>query len=137
MPSACANVPPGAILPGLTERKPSGIPAATVSRPWGFGQFQLSFPVKPRRIPRSSGNVRAGRRHPLASRGGDDQSWREDRQPGRPPARGTEEGMEPDDLLCSRNARPRKTLAWPYGTSRRANGWEGEKAARAKRLFQV
>jgi hypothetical protein len=44
MPSACANVPPGAILPGLTERKPSGIPAATVSRPWGFGQFQLSFP---------------------------------------------------------------------------------------------
>jgi hypothetical protein len=25
------------------------------------------------------------------------------RQPGRPPARGTEEGMEPDDLLCSRN----------------------------------
>jgi DNA polymerase family A len=26
-------------------------------------------------------------------------------QPGRPPARGIEEGMEPDDLLCSRNAR--------------------------------
>jgi hypothetical protein len=25
-------------------------------------------------------------------------------------ARGTEEGMEPDDLLCSRNARPRKAL---------------------------
>jgi hypothetical protein len=25
-------------------------------------------------------------------------------------APGTEEGMEPDDLLCSRNARPRKAL---------------------------
>ena len=25
-------------------------------------------------------------------------------------ARGTEEGMEPDDLLCSRNARPEKAL---------------------------
>ena len=25
-------------------------------------------------------------------------------------ARRTEEGMEPDDLLCSRNARPQKTL---------------------------
>jgi hypothetical protein len=31
-------------------------------------------------------------------------------QPGRPPARGTEDGMEPDDLLCSRNARPPKAL---------------------------
>ena len=31
-------------------------------------------------------------------------------QPGRPPARGTEEGLEPDDLLCSRNARPQKAL---------------------------
>src|SRR5437867_7144457 len=30
--------------------------------------------------------------------------------PGRPPARGTEEGMEPDDLLCSRNARSRTPL---------------------------
>ena len=30
--------------------------------------------------------------------------------PGRPPARGTEEEMEPDDLLCSRNARSQKTL---------------------------
>lgn len=68
MPSACANVPPGAILPGLTERKPSGIPAAAGSRLWGFGQFQLSFPVKSRRIPRFSGNVRAGRWHPLAGR---------------------------------------------------------------------
>jgi hypothetical protein len=31
-------------------------------------------------------------------------------RPGRPPARATEEGMEPDDLLCSRNARPPKAL---------------------------
>jgi hypothetical protein len=69
MPSPCAKAPPGAILPGLTERKPSGIPAATVLRPWGFGQFQLSFPVKPRRIPRPSGKVRAGRWHPLAGKG--------------------------------------------------------------------
>jgi hypothetical protein len=35
--------------------------------------------------------------------------------------------MEPDDLLCSRNARPQKALAWVNGTSRRANGWAGEK----------
>ena len=28
----------------------------------------------------------------------------------RPPARGTKSGMEPDDLLCSRNARPQKAL---------------------------
>jgi hypothetical protein len=41
-----------------------------------------------------------------------------DGQPGRPPARGIEEGMEPDDLLCSRNARPPKTLARANGTSR-------------------
>jgi len=27
-----------------------------------------------------------------------------------PRARGTEERMEPDDLLCSRNARPQKAL---------------------------
>ena len=38
--------------------------------------------------------------------------------------------MEPDDLLCSRNARPQKTLAWASGTSRRASGWAGEKVAR-------
>ena len=31
-------------------------------------------------------------------------------RPSRPPARGTDEGMEPDDLLCSRNARPQKAL---------------------------
>jgi hypothetical protein len=31
-------------------------------------------------------------------------------RPGRPPARGTESGVEPDDLLCSRNARPQKAL---------------------------
>jgi hypothetical protein len=33
-----------------------------------------------------------------------------DGQPGRPPARGIEEGMEADDLLCSRNARSRTPL---------------------------
>jgi hypothetical protein len=31
-------------------------------------------------------------------------------QPGALLARRTEEGMEPDDLLCSRNARPEKAL---------------------------
>ena len=31
--------------------------------------------------------------------------------------------MEPDDLLCSRNARPPKALARATGTSRRASGW--------------
>ena len=31
-------------------------------------------------------------------------------QPGRPPTHGTEEGMEADDLLCSRNARSRTPL---------------------------
>jgi hypothetical protein len=41
--------------------------------------------------------------------------------------------MEADDHLCSRNARPLKALAWPNGTSRRANGWAGEKAARSER----
>jgi len=65
MPTGYAHIPPGAIRTGFTGRKPSGIPSATVLRPWGFGQFQLSFPAKPRRMPRSSGNVRVGRRHPL------------------------------------------------------------------------
>jgi hypothetical protein len=41
--------------------------------------------------------------------------------------------METDDLLCSRNARLWKTLAWANGTSRRANGWAGEKVARIGR----
>jgi len=41
--------------------------------------------------------------------------------------------MEADDLLCSRNARPRKALAWANGTSRRASGWAGEKDARSGR----
>jgi hypothetical protein len=41
--------------------------------------------------------------------------------------------MEDDDLLCSRNARPQKTLAWDNGTSRRASGWAGEKVARSGR----
>jgi hypothetical protein len=31
-------------------------------------------------------------------------------QPGRSPGRGTEEGMEPDNFLCTRNARPQKAL---------------------------
>jgi hypothetical protein len=30
--------------------------------------------------------------------------------------------MEPDDLLCSRDAQSRKALARPNGTSRRASG---------------
>ncbi len=46
---------------------------------------------------------------------------------------GTEEGMEPDDLLCSRNARSRTALARANGTSRRASGWAGEKVARSGR----
>ena len=41
--------------------------------------------------------------------------------------------MEPDDLLCSRNARPPKALAWANGTSWRADGWAGEKAAHSER----
>jgi hypothetical protein len=41
--------------------------------------------------------------------------------------------MEPDDLLCSRNARPRKALAWADGTSQRASGWAGEEVARSGR----
>ena len=43
--------------------------------------------------------------------------------------------MEPDDLLCSRNVRPQKALARANGTSRRASGWEGEKAAHNGRSF--
>ena len=44
--------------------------------------------------------------------------------------------MEPDDLLCSRNARPQKdgeALARANGTSRRASGWAGEKVVRSGR----
>jgi len=41
------------------------------------------------------------------------------------------EGMEADDLLCSRNARPPKALARANGTSRRAGGRAGEKVARS------
>jgi hypothetical protein len=44
-----------------------------------------------------------------------------------------EEEMEPEDLLCSRNARPPTALARANGTSRRASGWAGEKAARSGR----
>jgi hypothetical protein len=55
-------------------------------------------------------------------------------QPGRPPARGTEEEMEPDDLLCSRNARPQKALVgrtqWkinqPPSLRDNERAWNGE-----------
>ena len=59
--------------------------------------------------------------------------------------------MEPDDLLCSRNARPQKdgegvarcpscsqnahgetVLAWDKSASRRARGWAGENVTRSK-----
>jgi hypothetical protein len=43
------------------------------------------------------------------------------------------EGMEPDDLLCSRNARHQKALARAIGTSRRASRWAGEKVARSRK----
>jgi hypothetical protein len=37
--------------------------------------------------------------------------------------------MEPDDLLCSRNARPQKALARVNGTSRRVSGlWRVRKS---------
>ena len=38
--------------------------------------------------------------------------------------------MEPDNLLCSRNARSRTPLARANGASRRARGWVGEKVPR-------
>jgi hypothetical protein len=38
--------------------------------------------------------------------------------------------MEPDDFLCSRNARSRTPLARADGTFRRASGWAGEKVVR-------
>jgi len=41
--------------------------------------------------------------------------------------------MEPDDLLCSRNARLQKALARANGTFHRASGWAGEKVARSGR----
>jgi hypothetical protein len=40
-------------------------------------------------------------------------------------------GMEPDDLLCSRNARSQKALARANGTSRRASGWAWVRKLRA------
>jgi hypothetical protein len=46
MPSRFANGPRGAIRSGFAGRKPSGISAAMVSRPWCLGQFQLSFPAQ-------------------------------------------------------------------------------------------
>jgi len=68
MPSGFAHGPPGAIRSGFAGRKPSGIPATTVLRPWCLGQFQLSFPVQPRRIPRSSGHIRETQGIPVERR---------------------------------------------------------------------
>jgi hypothetical protein len=39
--------------------------------------------------------------------------------------------MEPDDLLCSRNAQLQQALARADGTSRRASGGLGEKVVRS------
>jgi hypothetical protein len=39
-----AHRPPGPILPGFTGRKPSGISAATGSRPWGL--VSCRFPCR-------------------------------------------------------------------------------------------
>ena len=44
--------------------------------------------------------------------------------------------MEPDDLLCSRNARSGTPLARANGASRRASGWAGEKVARSGRSIR-
>ena len=49
------------------------------------------------------------RTNPLLPERAAPEGW--DGQLGRPPARGTDSGMEHDDLLCSRNARPQKALA--------------------------
>ena len=54
-----APAPPGATLPGSARRKPSGILSAAILRSQCLSQFQLSFPAEPRRVPRSSGEVRA------------------------------------------------------------------------------
>ncbi len=40
--------------------------------------------------------------------------------------------MGPADFLCSRNARTQRALARATGTSRRASGRVGEKAARSE-----
>jgi hypothetical protein len=44
-----------------------GISVATVSRPWCGGQFQLSFPAKPRRMPRSYSDARSSEGNQLAN----------------------------------------------------------------------
>ena len=44
--------------------------------------------------------------------------------------------MEPDDLLCSRNARPEKALARADGMSRRASGWAGDNVAHSERSIR-
>jgi len=49
--SGSALVSPGATLPGVTSWNPSGIPAATIMRSRGFGQFRHSTSVTPRWVP--------------------------------------------------------------------------------------
>jgi len=59
-------------------------------------------------------------------------------------ARGTEEGMGPDDLLCSRNARPEKALVgraqWkinqPLSLERNEQAWK-EHVYRSTRALEV
>ncbi len=63
-----APAPPGVTLPGSSERKPSGIPAAAIARSRCLGQFQLSFSLKPRWVPHSSGEVRPRACHTAAIR---------------------------------------------------------------------
>src|SRR5512139_2304401 len=95
-------------------------------------KYSFAPPFLPRRIgpPVQAGcegaaNILLARRAPTIKR--------TERCPCRPVAPGTEEGMEPDDLLCSRNARWKTPLARANGTSRRASGWVGEKDARNRR----
>ena len=100
MPSRFVHRPPGPILPGFTGRKPSGIHAATVSRPWLWsvpaflpGEASVDTSVlrsgaHPRRRPLVSAtceenNWAVGRRRETSELGG------ERGRPGRPPARGT------------------------------------------------
>jgi len=84
--SSCfAHQPPGPIPPGFTGRNARRdfvitfvigscalleFPQSRLCQPWCFGQFQLSFPAQRWRIPRSSGNVRETRRHPMGTRSG-------------------------------------------------------------------
>ena len=63
-----------------------------------------------RRIAQGSDGIGESRRaweprRVIHSRRGTEETARREWAAGRPPARGTEKGMEPVDLLCSRNAR--------------------------------